>query len=119
FLPRVALREAVDELVLRVRDQADQAAVDLRVAVRHPGIDEQHGDLAVALEILRPGATGVAVQPDEPVFELEPNRVQLDGAVGPPGRDRDQDRQRRKLLNCRAQRRSRLTSSRRWRRWRA
>src|ERR1700737_5634531 len=44
FLPGVALGQVVDELVLRVRDQADQAAGDLRVAVRHLRIDGEHGD---------------------------------------------------------------------------
>src|ERR1700694_155608 len=103
FLARIAMREAVDDLVLRVRDQADQATADLRVAVRRLWIDEEHRHVAIALEVLRPGAIGVAVEPDEAVFQLEPDRIQLHGAVVPLGSEDDQDRQRSQLLHRGAQ----------------
>src|SRR2546428_6189812 len=119
YLARVATGQAVDELVLRVRDQADEAAPDLRVAVGLLRVDEEHGQLAVALQVLRPGAPGVAAEPEEPVFELEPDRVQLHRAAVPPGRDHDEDRQRRQLPDLRAERRRLLSASHRSRRSRA
>src|SRR3979409_2684586 len=69
FLAGIAMSEAVDDLVLRVRDQADHATPDLRVAVRRLWIDEKHRQVGIALEVLRPGAIGVVIQPDEAVLQ--------------------------------------------------
>src|SRR3989442_1920766 len=119
FVARVAPGQAVDELVPRVRDQADETAPDLRVAVGLLRVDEEHRQLAVALEVLGPGAAGVAVEPEEAVFELEPDRVQLHRAVVPLGPDGDEDRQRLQPLDRRAERRRLLNASHRSRRSRA
>src|SRR3982074_46681 len=69
FLACVALRQTVDEFVIRVGDYADQPTADLRITIGHLRIDKKHRHLAVALKILRPRSAGVAVDPDDAALQ--------------------------------------------------
>src|SRR4029453_10643148 len=90
--PEVALRQAVDVIVRTVEGRVVQLGQNLDPAEHVLWVHNQQGGSRIALHVAETVTFGGAIEPDQAVAVLVPDRSQLDGAVGACGRQGDWQR---------------------------
>src|SRR2546425_5916845 len=85
--PHIAMREMVDVLAAGILRPVDHATLDLRPTPHVLGIDQQHGDSWITLQVLEPSSVGPTIDPERAICLLEPDRDHLDRTVLAVGAD--------------------------------
>src|SRR5579864_1840090 len=89
ILAEITVREMVDVVATLVLLPSDHPSHDLRPAPHVPWINQEQRDARIAPQVLKPAAIRPAIDPEEAIFKLEPNRYLLDTAVLARGADDD------------------------------